>query len=246
MCELQSFYIWGSSTSVDRTNGKLYIAVIFTTEKKIRIYKWTNTAQTCVVQWSTVICQLFKVLPRSCLRSLFTASILNYLLFSKHSKYFFADCVVLVTLCFLSRICFIIVSLENPYLFFKAQMGLHLFFSHLLFPQYWMCNSAWVPPSLSGAVYLSLFFLLDLQGFLRSGIHFSCLCILSTPSIEPDSWVALKKYCQYLIKLNVESVCFLELQEGRGNQNLAAASTERKTCQALGVPGPCWSRVTVS
>ena len=103
-------------------------------------------------------------------------------------------------LCFLSRICFFIVSLENPYLFFEAQMGLHLFFSHLLFPQYWMCNSAWVLPSLYGAVYLSLFFLLDLQDFLRSGIHFSCLCILNTPSIEPDSWVALKKYCQYLIK----------------------------------------------
>ena len=136
-------------------------------------------------------------------------------------------------LCFLSRICFFIVSLENPYLFFEAQMGLHLFFSHLLFPQYWMCNSAWVLPSLYGAVYLSLFFLLDLQDFLRSGIHFSCLCILNTPSIEPDSWVALKKYCQYLIKLNIESVCFLELQEGQGNQNLAAASTERKTCQAL-------------
>lgn len=184
---------------MDRTNGKLYIAVIFT-KKKISIYKWTNTVHTCVVQWSAVICQFFKVLPSSCLRSLFTASILNYLLFSKHSEYFFADSVVLVVLCFLSRICCIIISLENPYFFFEAQMGLHLFFSHLLFPQYLMCNSAWALRSLYGAVYLSLFFLLDLQGFLRSGIHFSCLCILSTPSIEPDSWVALKKYCQYLIK----------------------------------------------
>ena len=119
---------------MDRTNGKLYTAVIFT-KKKISICKWTNTVHTCVVQWSAVICQLFKVLPSSCLRSLFTASILNYLLFSKHSEYFFADSVVLVMLCFLSRICCIIISLENPYLFFEAQMGLHLFFSHLLFPQ---------------------------------------------------------------------------------------------------------------
>lgn len=103
-------------------------------------------------------------------------------------------------------------------------------------PSACLCSGA---PPLFGAVCLSLFVLLDLQGFLRPGVHFSRRRILSTLSTEPDSWVALKNHHQYVVKLNVESVCLLELRERRGTPNLAAASTERKACLALGAPVPC-------
>lgn len=149
---------------------------------------------------------------------------------------------VLVLLRFLSRICFIIVSLEHPSLLLEARMGPQLVkrcFSAHLFLQYPACASAVALPPLYGAVCLSLFFLLDLQGFLMPGIHFSHHRILSTPSTESDSWVALKKYRQYVIKFNVESVCLLELQECRGTRNLAAASAERRACPTLGAPVPC-------
>lgn len=59
-------------------------------------------------------------------------------------------------------------------------------------------------------------------GLLEVRVCFSCLCILSTAGTVPDSWLALMKYCRYVIEFSMEVVCVLELEEGRGNLNLAA------------------------